>query len=179
MSDLDRLLIEPLADCQPEIGRLLWQLNDVRQRVLKWVAKINPEQLDWNSPDHTLNSIGSLLYHIVAVELDWLYTEVLQQEWTSEVQVLFPFEMRDANGRLTEVRGVSLDDHLARLNTVRGWVLNAFLPMSLEEFRRPRQMPNYHVTPEWVIYHLLQHESEHFGEMQTVYTLATLAAHDI
>jgi uncharacterized damage-inducible protein DinB len=38
-------------------------------------------------------------------------------------------------------------------------------PMSLAEFRRPRQGPSYTVTPEWVIHHLTQHEAEHRGQI--------------
>ena len=38
--------------------------------------------------------------------------------------------------------------------------------MTLDEFRRPRSLPQYDVTPEWVLHHLTQHEAEHRGHIQ-------------
>jgi uncharacterized damage-inducible protein DinB len=41
--------------------------------------------------------------------------------------------------------------------------------MTLEDFRRPRHFPGqYDVTPEWVLYHLMEHEAEHRGHIQTL-----------
>jgi uncharacterized damage-inducible protein DinB len=37
--------------------------------------------------------------------------------------------------------------------------------MSLQEFRRVRVLPDYDVTPDYVLHHLMQHEAEHRGEI--------------
>lgn len=34
-----------------------------------------------------------------------------------------------------------------------------------------RHTPGYNVSPEWVLYHLEQHEDEHRGEITTIRTL--------
>jgi uncharacterized damage-inducible protein DinB len=49
--------------------------------------------------------------------------------------------------------------------------------MSREEFRRPRKVEDYTVTPEWVIHHLIQHEAEHRGQIGEIrkYRQQTLA----
>jgi uncharacterized damage-inducible protein DinB len=44
--------------------------------------------------------------------------------------------------------------------------------MTLQDFRRPRQLPEYDVTPEWILHHLMQHEAEHRGEMGILRTRA-------
>ena len=119
--------------------------------------------------------MATLLYHIAAIEIDWLYNEVLMQDWPPGFETLFPHPVRDDQGRLFVITGLSLTDHLDRLEKTRGYVLNTFREMTLDDFRRPRHLPDYEVTPEWVLHHLAQHESEHRGEMQTVYTLAQLS----
>jgi uncharacterized damage-inducible protein DinB len=63
------------------------------------------------------------------------------------------------------VTGESLDDHWARLEEVRRRLLAAYQTMTLEDFRRVRALPEYDVTPEWVLHHLMQHEAEHRGQI--------------
>jgi uncharacterized damage-inducible protein DinB len=130
--------------------------------------------LDW-APAPRENSIGALLYHIAAIEADWLYAEVLEAPFPPDVVALFPVDVRDETGQLARVRGYALEEHLQRLDAVRSEVLEAFHGMSLAELRRPRELPEYVVTPEWVLHHLMQHEAEHRGEIGMLRWLRDLA----
>jgi len=47
--------------------------------------------------------------------------------------------------------------------------------MTLQEFRRPHDFPDYQVTAEWVLHHLIQHEAEHRGHIQMLRSLAERA----
>jgi uncharacterized damage-inducible protein DinB len=47
--------------------------------------------------------------------------------------------------------------------------------MTVAEFRRPRPVNFYLVTPEWVLHHLMQHEAEHRGQIEILATLAAQA----
>ncbi|WP_241774641.1 MULTISPECIES: DinB family protein [Lysinibacillus] len=47
--------------------------------------------------------------------------------------------------------------------------------MDLEDWRTSRIFPHCDVTPEWVIYHLLEHESHHRGQIFQM--LAILNSH--
>lgn len=55
---------------------------------------------------------------------------------------------------------------------MRSRLLATFGAMTLADFRRPRALPSYDVTPEWVMHHLLQHEAEHRAEIGIVRALA-------
>ncbi len=44
--------------------------------------------------------------------------------------------------------------------------------MTLEDYRRPRALDEYDVTPEWVLFHLRDHETMHRGELALSRTLA-------
>jgi uncharacterized damage-inducible protein DinB len=146
----------------PAIGQALWQLGDARQDTLALL----PEGLDvdW-APAPGVSSAGDLLYHLAAIELDWLACEVRGDVFPDGWEAWFPLDVRDAQGRLSELRGESLERHLARLAWVRAELLATFQPMSLETFRELRVLPAYTVTPEWVLHHLALHEAHHAGQV--------------
>jgi hypothetical protein len=106
---VEQLRLEPLPALDPAIGRALWQLEGARGRLKKALNGMDETMLDWEPyPDG--NSVGTLLYHVAAIELDWLYFEVLEQEFPPEVQALLPYPVRDEDGRLFAVTAVSLTD---------------------------------------------------------------------
>ncbi|SFC94137.1 DinB superfamily protein [Bacillus sp. OV322] len=157
------LKVMSLPGYEAEIGRWLWCLEDVRYTLLKEIDGISQRVLDGKVDER--QSIGSLLYHIALVEADWLYTEVLESEWDPEIQSLFPFEFSTEDGRLTHVGGQSLGEHISRLNMVREVFLSHFRSMDLADWQRARVLERYDVTPEWVVYHLIEHESHHRGQI--------------
>lgn len=161
----DQLLITPLAAYDPVVARWLWLLNDNRQRTLAAVAGLSQSALNWR-PDEEANSIGTLLYHIVAIELDWLYVEILERpDYDAAAAPLLPYPVRDPAGRLAAVEGESLADHLARMAASRQQLLTELRSLTAADFYRVRCLDAYDVTPEWVLYHLLEHEAGHRGEI--------------
>ncbi len=173
MSDKYRTLsVVPLSGYEPEIGRVLWMLEEGRERLKQGLAKIDAAKeqaiLDWR-PRPGTNSIGTLLYHIAAIEADWLFAEVMA-EYEPDTPVSWPnrffsHDIRDEKGWVTHVSGEAMAHHLQRLDVVRSILLDAFRGMSLAEFRRLRRLEAYEVTPEWVLHHLIQHEAEHRGQI--------------
>jgi uncharacterized damage-inducible protein DinB len=157
------LLVLPLPDYEPEIGRWIWCLEDVRQTLLERISGISQPYLDTKLNGG--HSIGALLYHIALVEADWLYEEVLGGEWNPKIRSLFPLESRNNDNTLTHLEGQDLDEHLHRLKSVREELLSHFRSMDLKDWRKQRILTHYDVTPEWVIYHLIEHESHHRGQI--------------
>lgn len=147
-----------------EIGRALWAMQDARDRTMRELAKVSSDMVDWLPPAGE-SSIGTILYHLADIEADWLYVEVLEQPFPPEIADLFTYPTRDEQGKLVQVIGMTLEEHLARLETVRSHLLKAFSTMSLDDYRRARSLPQYDVTPEWVLHHLRQHEGEHRSQI--------------
>ena len=163
----EQKIILPVHSEDPVIGRWLWSLQDARARTLRDLKRVTGEMVDWR-PDEIHSSIGSILYHIATIELDWLYEEVLVAPFPDDLMRLFSYPVRDDTGRISHVTGETLERHLARLAAVRARLLETFRDMDLAEFRRVRSLPHYDVTPEWVLHHLLQHEAEHRSEIGAV-----------
>lgn len=155
----------PSSAAGPRIGAWLSALEEARERTKAALSGVDQATLDWQPPRGG-NSIGTLLYHIAVIEADWLSVEVREEvAYPPELMALFPYDVHDPARRLTVVTGVDLAAHLARLDAVRAQFLTTFSAMSLADFTRIRALPQYDVTPQWVVHHLLQHEAEHRGEI--------------
>jgi uncharacterized damage-inducible protein DinB len=165
------LIVDARLSSEPEIGRWLWALEDTRRRTKARLADLPAAAIDWLSAEGE-SSIGTLLYHLALIEADWLCTEVLEQAYPPSIAALFPHQARDPQDQLTQVQGIGLGEHLARLDSVRAHVLQVYQAMDLHDFRRVRHLPDYDVTPEWVLHHLMQHEAEHRSQIEGLRALA-------
>ena len=161
----DILQINIVPSQADEIGRALWQLIETRNKLLEALHSLEEQMLEWR-PDDEANNVGSLLYHIALIELDWLFVEVLERPFPPELKAIFPWEDRERNGRLTNITNESIHSHLKRLETIRQVLLDEFSTMSIDDFRQLRSFEPYDVTPEWVLFHLMEHETEHRGHIQ-------------
>ena len=157
------LMVVPLQDFEREIGRWIWCLEDVRRSILAKISGISQSVLD--TKFNGGHSIGSLLYHIALIEADWFYEEVLGGKWNPKIRYLFPQEDRNNDDTLTHIEGQDLEEHVHRLKSVRDELLTHFRSMDILDWRKPRSLEHYDVTPEWVIYHLIEHESHHRGQI--------------
>jgi len=170
-----KLILEPQLNPDPEIGHWLAAFQDARQRTLETLHVLQDlptAAIDWQPPEGG-SSIGTVLYHIADIEADWLYVEVLEQDFPPAVSDLLTYPTRDEENRLTQVRSVSLADHLMRLERVRGLALEVYQAMDPTDFRRARSLEPYDVTPEWVLHHLMQHEAEHRSQIGALNERAT------
>ena len=166
MTDLkkeQRLIIAP-SGYEPAIARWVWALEDTRRRTKQSLASIKAEAIDWLPVDGK-NSIGTILYHLVAIEMAYLYEDILELGWSDDLESLLIYDIREDDGRLTGVQSESLEKHLNRLDAGRTLLLNALGQMSLTDFQRVRRCKDYDITPEWTLHHLMQHEAEHRGQI--------------
>lgn len=131
--------------------------------------------------------MATLLYHIAVFEADWVYTDVLGNEYDMENRIpgcppqiakVFPYPMLLEDHAYTPVFGEPLETHLERLDVMRGALLDVFTSMGLDDFRTPRLSEESAVTPEWALMHLARHESEHRGQIWEARTAAERDASD-
>ena len=160
-------MIEPVAAQSPEIGRMLGMLEETRRSTLVALEGLTVDLLD-RMPDCGVNTISTLLYHIAAIEADWLFEDVMQTGLSPLIAPLFDIDVRDEEGVLSRLRGSDLEAYLERLERVRAVLLDVYQKMSLEDFRAPHDLEEYTVTPEWALFHLMQHEAEHRSQIEHI-----------
>lgn len=98
-----------------------------------------------------------------------MFTDILENdEFPSEIDELFPYDVRDQDGNLTTVPGISLQAHLHRLSATREYFMEAMLDIPDDEFVRVRSFSDYQVTPQWTIHLPMQHEAEHRGQIMSI-----------
>jgi uncharacterized damage-inducible protein DinB len=151
------------------LGAALWMLGDTRARTLAAAAGVTDRAVD-AVPPGLPNTIGSLLYHIAAIEADWLYADILGEEYPDWMEAVFPHDVREEDGRLTPVLGETLQSHLERMASVRERFLADIRAVSDDDFVRVRETVSGMVSPQWVLHHLGQHEGEHRGQLQSAVT---------
>ncbi|CAM3474216.1 MULTISPECIES: DinB family protein [Saccharibacillus] len=161
-----KLHISALPGYPEEIGRQLWMMEDVRRELLQKLQGTTQEELD-EELEGNPSTVGSLLYHIAEVETSWLHFDLLQQDRLDpELEVWFPRGARNEFGEIHSPAGESLEHHLNRLAAVRSDFLHKFRSVDLRDWRTFRSLPDeYDVTPEWIVYHLIEHEAHHRGQI--------------
>jgi uncharacterized damage-inducible protein DinB len=173
MSEL--LQVVPLSGYDPAIGRALWALEEVRRTTEQRVAGLSPEVLDWEGTERDEDSIGSLLYHIALVEVSWLYLDIREEPLPPEIREDFPHAM-SRDGRLARLRGEGIDESVARLRRTRRRFLDVMRAMQPEDWVRARDPADtdYSVTPEWAVFHLVEHEAGHGAQIGSLRRRAAL-----
>jgi uncharacterized damage-inducible protein DinB len=156
---------KPLEGYPTEIAVWLWAMQEAREKTKAYVKGISQDIVDWAGPDGNENSIGTLLYHIAAVEMGWLHFDVLERAdlYPEDELPLDPF----TEGRLTPFLSVSLEDHLARLDKCRAIFLERMKDMTVEDWSKLRspEGEDYSVSPAWAVFHLVEHEAGHAAQI--------------
>jgi uncharacterized damage-inducible protein DinB len=146
------------------VGEALWRLADARRRTLDLIRHLGDDDVD-ATPAIGRNTIGTLLYHVAAIELDWLYTDILQTPFPEGSDDWFPVDVRTGDGDLSTMRE-PLAKHLERLQWVRGRLVAELTPMTAAALDDVHENDGARTTPAWVLHHLAQHEAEHRGQIE-------------
>lgn len=164
----DLRTLHALPDCDPQIGIMLAMFENTRARTLQILDGLEEAAVDFQAECH-VHTIGSLLYHLALIELDWYYVEVKEDKLEDRaIWDWFPYPVRTNDG-LTIVTGESYAKHMERLSLVRQIVLDGFRNLTLEDFHHVRELDDYDVSPAWVLQHLCQHEAEHRDELRALH----------
>lgn len=158
-----RLVAEPPAGCPPEIARWLWVLAGTRRRTLEVLDGLDDTRLD--EPGTGGNPISTILAHIAVIETDWLFVEILGEEYPADLLALLPPAVRDDNGNLLATPGLPLARYLEASTAVRTHLIERVGSLAPVDLYRVRILPDYNVSPEWVLHHPVRHEAEHRAEI--------------
>lgn len=142
-----------------EAGRWLSALDEIRHGTNNVLDQIDPAAIDADLGDGG-DTLGTVIYHIALVEIDWVYSDIAGRE-ADIPRELLPWDDRVEDGKLTPVLGETLAQHRARLDAVRELIVPVITGLSNEDFVRVRDRPWGQVSAAWVLFHLIDHELDH------------------
>ena len=80
--------LQPVEGYSPQIGLMVYMLEDLKERITQQVADLDQSQTDFLY-DSDANSIGSLLMHLVSTESYYQIATLEGREWTEEERTSF------------------------------------------------------------------------------------------
>lgn len=147
---------------------------DVYQDLLvKAIAPLSPEQLALRAAPH-LRSIGENAAHIIGTRVGWFH--MLMGEGDAAIAPMDDWDQTNAPARsATElVTGLEATWHMIQ-NALARWT-----PQDLDYiFKGERWGRPYELSRQWVIWHVIEHDLHHGGELSFTLGMHNLAALDL
>ncbi len=158
-----------------EAASFLAQLDDLSRRMFDDLTSIKAAELAWQ-PRRGANTIGMLLAHNAIVEVYWMLvaTGDLKGERLEEVLGLSMdgdgIPMPESGEGPAHLRGRSLAWYRKLHDRARAFATPILMRMdaaTLEKIvKRPRRDGSRHDSNvRWILYHVLEHQAGHYGQM--------------
>jgi uncharacterized damage-inducible protein DinB len=162
---------DPVPGFAPGVGRYVAQLTEIRGKLLREVERLTPAQLSY-AMDAETESIGTQLLHVAAVEWSWIFQDIFGrpdddfQGW----EEAFPIRVG-----APQASGKPLAFYTEKLAAVRAQVLDALRGMSEDDLARlvgegpvgeGEESRSRLYTIDWILFHLVEHEAHHVGQVE-------------
>lgn len=145
-----------------------------QELLLKAIAPLSTEQLNLRAAPH-LRSIGENTAHIIGTRVGWFHM-LMGEGDAEEIAPMDTWDLPGAPERsATElVRGLEATWQMIQ-NTLNRWT-----PADLEHvFVRTRGEEEERFSRQWVIWHVIEHDLHHGGEVSLMLGMHNLAAPDL
>jgi uncharacterized damage-inducible protein DinB len=163
---------DPAPGYSPGIGRYVTQLMLVRQELLRHLDGLTPGQLSWHPTDE-VESIGTQLLHVAAIEWSWVFEDIFGRpgEEYSGWEEALPIRLG-----LPQVVGRPLEEYLEQLSRVRNEAFEALRGLTDDDLpnvrpERPTEPGGEQYTIDWILFHLVEHEAHHAGQVELMVRL--------
>ncbi len=175
-------LIRRILDAPPrarsrEAARFVWQLDDQSRRLLLDVRGASPEELEWQ-PAPGMNTIGMLLLHIALTEIAWVRIGLCgATEYHAHGVIRAPFDQSGVplppDGRLpAQLAGKNLGFFRRKLAVARAHTRRVVAPLRDRDLGARFRVPafwsretRFEGNARWMLYHVLEHEAGHYGQI--------------
>jgi uncharacterized damage-inducible protein DinB len=184
MTDIFRDIKAPDSFKSPQVGLFIAELDDQNRRLLEDLKDITPAELEWQSAPG-MNTIGMLLAHIAIVEAWWMHVGPLAKGSTEAAAEPLPgiigmgfkddgLPIERAGGLpAPNLAGKDLAFYADALQRARNFTKEITVSMTNDDLdrtgslkRRDGSTGTY--TVRWVLYHVLEHEAAHYGQISFI-----------
>jgi len=171
---LDRVLVPPAGYRSNEAGLYVLMLDDQTRRLREAIADVTPDELAWQ-PVPGQNTIGMLLVHLALVEVYWIQCgpggRTSDEADADYVRMLgitqdgdgMPLKADALPPAALVGKGLAYFDGL--IDVARDHTKKVVREMTDADLERRFETPRARYTMRWVLYHILEHFSGHFGQI--------------
>ncbi|MHA2065831.1 MAG: DinB family protein [Candidatus Thorarchaeota archaeon] len=162
------ITLDRRGDLSPRVAFLFSMMDRMRSRLLRIVEDFSDDEIDYSPDPERIESIGTLLLHIAAVEWSWIFEDIDGEEMDYE-KWKHAFALREKIPQLTKQ---GLKFFIDRLIEVRSAVFVRLRNLDDSNLHTLVEVGNAEVSIEWVLFHLLEHEAMHIGQISILSRLA-------
>lgn len=139
-------------------------MERARRNLLRRVRTLPKETIDYSPEPKMIESIGTLLLHIAAVEYGWIFEDIGGQEMEYE-KWKYGFSVREGKD---QIKGENVEFYLSRLSEVRQEVFEFLKTLSDKDLDSMVDVDTEKVSVEWILFHLIEHEAMHIGQISVL-----------
>ena len=147
----------------PRVATFYSFLTEVRKYLHKMIADVDNEMVDYTPNERTIETIGTLLLHIAGVEWSWIIAdiegkEVPYEEWKHAYAL-----SKDVD--IPQLIGKGIQFYRDKLDRVRNEVFEKLKEFTDADLDRIVEIEGKKFSIEWILYHVLEHEAMHLGQI--------------
>lgn len=153
--------IEPLEGYSPQIGVMVYMLEDLKSRITDMVKDMNTQQIDYLVDDEA-NSIGSLVLHLASTEAYFQIETLEDRTFTPEEKEKWMIGAGLGEATREKIKGKPIGHYLDIWDGVRKKTLEGLKQKDDTWFAKNiDESMNYH----WAWYHVMEHQANHMGQI--------------
>lgn len=147
----------------PRVSYYYSMLQEVRERLLSIIDDLAEEILDFTPDERNFETIGTLLLHIAAIEWSWVFEDIDGLEMDYD-KFKHAFALR-LDVDIPQLKGKKKQFYLNQLKEVREEVFQRLTDFSDEDLDNIVGSNSDKFSIEWVLFHILEHETMHIGQI--------------
>jgi uncharacterized damage-inducible protein DinB len=149
----------------PQMAHLVAMMEYARRTTLEAVEGLTTEELDY-LPHVEANSIGSLLFHIAAIEKGFQIELFDGRRPNAEEMTEWGAAYSLGNQGRSQIKGHSLDYYLEKLSKVRGRTLEEFRVRNDEWLYEDCLWDEHQSNHYFIWFHVFEDEINHRGQIR-------------
>ncbi len=169
---IQKHLLAKSLNLPPRVALWQSQMEEQRKRLLSLLEEVNDETLDFTPNERRIETIGTLLLHIAAVEWSWIFEDIDGHAMDFE-RWKFAFPLRSTVD-LPQLKGQSKQFYLDRLAEVREEVYKRLRKLNDQDLDKIVGSDQEKYSIEWILFHLVEHEAMHIGQINLLSRLSKL-----
>lgn len=163
------ITLDRRGDLSPRVAFFFSMMDRIRHRLLRAVEDLSDDEIDYSPDMELIETIGTLLLHIAGVEWSWIFEDIDGEEMDYE-KWKHAFALREEN--LPQLTKQGLQFYIDRLTEVRNEVFLRLRDLDDSNLHILVDVGSAEVSIEWILFHLLEHEAMHIGQISILKRLA-------